>query len=216
MKNLAVMAACAAAFALPSQAAVVTQGDNSFSGGYASEITYEDDNIVARRGTNNNRDDWLHALGDNTGDNAGFFEIGLEGSVVFRFGTLFTGGGEVLEVTFGSDPNPNWLEFATVETSLNGSDWQLINNSPIDNQTPGGVAFLDIADGPWEYLRFTTANNVNGKDTRVSSSGCAADDGCGGYDIAMIKVTPVPVPAAGFLLLGGLGGLIALKRRKTA
>jgi hypothetical protein len=29
-------------------------------------------------------------------------------------------------------------------------------------------------------------------------------------------VAPVPVPAAGFLLIGALGGLVALRRRKTA
>lgn len=31
-----------------------------------------------------------------------------------------------------------------------------------------------------------------------------------------VEVAPVPVPAAGFLLLGGLGGLAAMKRRKKA
>lgn len=36
-------------------------------------------------------------------------------------------------------------------------------------------------------------------------------------DIGMlVSVAPIPVPAAGFLLLGGLGGLAALRRRKQA
>ena len=34
--------------------------------------------------------------------------------------------------------------------------------------------------------------------------------------ISAIAASPVPLPAAGFLLLGGLGGLAAMKRRKKA
>lgn len=37
-----------------------------------------------------------------------------------------------------------------------------------------------------------------------------------GFSLDDIAVSEVPIPAAGFLLLGGLGGLAALKRRKKA
>lgn len=36
------------------------------------------------------------------------------------------------------------------------------------------------------------------------------------FDDFVVRVNVVPVPAAGFLLLGALGGLAALRRRKTA
>jgi hypothetical protein len=43
----------------------------------------------------------------------------------------------------------------------------------------------------------------------------SVSDSYGGF-IDDIKVSAVPVPAAGFLLFGALGGLAALRRRKQA
>lgn len=37
-----------------------------------------------------------------------------------------------------------------------------------------------------------------------------------GYDVSKVSIAPVPLPAGGLMLLGGLGGLAALRRRKKA
>lgn len=58
--------------------------------------------------------------------------------------------------------------------------------------------------------------------TKGSSIWLFLDDGGSGPDdnhddlAVLLTVKPVPVPAAGFLLVAGLGGLAALKRRKKA
>ena len=52
----------------------------------------------------------------------------------------------------------------------------------------------------------------------VTSPGATAprEDFLFGGDISALAVKPVPVPAAGLLLLGGLGGLAALERKRKA
>jgi hypothetical protein len=70
--------------------------------------------------------------------------IGLNDVVDFAFGALFQGPGAVVEITFGS--LPRFPEFAIVEVGYLGVFTE-IDNSPIDNQTPGAVA-LAVAGTP--------------------------------------------------------------------
>jgi hypothetical protein len=69
-----------------------------------------------------------------------------------------------------------------------------------------------------------TASTPDG--TELFSNLAAGDYGIGIFDSAtpesgslafkVSKVAPIPLPAAGFLLLGALGGIAALRRRKNA
>jgi hypothetical protein len=47
---------------------------------------------------------------------------------------------------------------------------------------------------------------------------CPAPDGIGNdkFTVASIDVTPVPLPAAGWMLLAGVGGIAAIRRRRKA
>jgi hypothetical protein len=79
---------------------------------------------------------------------------------------------------------------------------------------PGQVPLTAV--GAWTQITakfvITQAGNYN---LRFAASG--TDNSFGGFiDNVSIVPVPVPVPAAGFLLIGALGGLAALRRRKTA
>lgn len=64
-------------------------------------------------------------------------------------------------------------------------------------------------NGGWGFL------SLDFTGTRLTL-GAGSGNEVGDPDFALAAVQVVPLPAAGFLLLGGLGGLAALKRRKKA
>ena len=133
----------------------------------------------------------------------GFYSLGIGGSAVFGFGTNFGAPGSVVEVTAGSrsgHPESLLVEAFNVLTSM----WE--NLGTINNQGPTGLTLavtLNLAPGAaYSQLRLTdTSPFVEGRD---------------GWDVDSISVSAVPLPAAGFLLIGALGGLAALRRRKMA
>ncbi|ARE40576.1 hypothetical protein RGUI_2435 [Rhodovulum sp. P5] len=100
---------------------------------------------------------------------------------------------------------------ADVTTSTDGVTFtSLTTISPQDNP---------LADYPAEVFSFTTTAL---RYFRMDLSGCpqpnpGSTDECSLGEIAFsaVDTPPVPVPAAGFLFVSGLGALAAMRRRKT-
>ncbi len=80
---LAAVIAGSALYAVPASALIVTAGPGGFDNGFATSITFDD---AAARGTNNDRDNPLTALGSPNGN---FFEIGFGSTIDLTFGSLF-------------------------------------------------------------------------------------------------------------------------------
>lgn len=73
------------------------------------------------------------------------------------------------------------------------------------------VSYTFTVDGKKNQyaLSFRAEGGPNGGDPNGNEYGGFVED-------VSVTTAPVPVPAAGFLLLGALGGLVALRRRKLA
>lgn len=192
-------AAAMAAMSTSAQAATVTFGPGGFDGGFATSITYESDNAVAGRGTGNGRFRPQNALGAADG---AFFEIGLGSSVDLTFGTLFDTSATIIEVTFN---NPSaQIELVSVFGGRNGVFSFLGTVSNVDAQGVGATLIFPTAD-IFDTLRLVDL-------TRSSER-------VGGFDIDSVRVNPVapiPLPAAGLMLLTGLAAFAATRRRRKA
>jgi len=134
-------------------------------------------------------------------DNA-FYSLGRGGGVAtFEIAPNFTGPISVVEVTFGAS-YPD--ESALVEVSLGGIDWIGVGsatNSGNSNGSPLGGTSGFTVNGIFDMIRFT--------DTSTATRG-------DGFDLDAFSVAAVPLPAGGLLLLGGLGALGFVRRRKFA
>lgn len=177
---------------------------------YASHITVGATTVNTPVFTTN-RGDLGNALGapDATQSPSfrGFYSLGLGGSATFGFGASGVSGfgapGSVVEITAGS--RSGHVEQILVEAfNVVTKVWD--NIGVISNQGPQNLSLsvsLNLAPGAvYNLLRLTDQSPVvAGRD---------------GFDIDSISVAAVPLPAGGLLLIGALGGLALLRRRKAA
>ncbi len=199
------LAVCAGLLVLCSaaQAATVTAGPGGFDGGYATTITYESDNSFARRGTSNDRDNPLNALGATDG---AFFELGFRGTADFTFGTRFANTIEITEVTFGSPSNfPEAVKVYVGDGGLFQFVTELTN---VAAQGGGVISLAGLIGTSFDTVRLVDASPLS------STAQSDAFGPLGGFDIDSIRVAPVPLPAAGVMLLTALGGMAFMRRRR--
>ena len=155
------------------------------------------------------RRDVRNALGGSDGT---FLSLGFGGSAVFSFGQAFTGPASFLEITWSE--RKGYLETARVfvgnlfdpKTSVfRDSDFTLVGDV-----TNASAASSLAFDGTWRYLALLdTSPRIKGRD---------------GFDIDSVSVTtfppaarlaPVPLPASGLLLIGGLAALLRCRRSRS-
>ncbi len=83
----------------------------------------------------------------------------------------------------------------------------------------GNNSFNVYADGSLYNLDYSSSGKWNGEIVAGSTFFIGASEWKSGFKVKSVTVhydvSEVPLPAAGFLLLGGLGGLVAMRRRKT-
>ncbi|WP_306145157.1 VPLPA-CTERM sorting domain-containing protein [Roseibium sp. MMSF_3412] len=198
IKSLRILtvAAAMAAFSGAAYAAPVTVGPGGFDGGYATSITYDD---AAARGTANDRDNALNALGAADGN---FFEIGFGSFVDLTFGAVFDNSVvKVFEITFN-----NVAAFPESVDLYVGSGGSFTFVDSISNLAAQTGATAITGAGVFDTVRLM--------DTSTPLFGATT----GGFDIDSVKVTPIPLPAGIALLGTGLAfaGFMSRRRRNQA
>lgn len=136
------------------------------------------------------RTNTANALGAEDGK---FLSLGRGGQAVFSFGGLRFSSGAVYEITFGNILRSK--ESVDVFGILSGVVSYI---GSLRSSGSGSFSFAGIFDQL--MLVDTSALGGGSKD---------------GYDIDAIKVSTVPLPAGGLLLVGAIGAIGALRRRKV-
>lgn len=171
----------------------------------------------ANIGTTNNRHVDNNAL---DGDTSTFRSLGTGGAAVFGFGTAFTGDVTIWEATFNSCGGSGttcsgWPESVKVYA---GNTWDFGNPnfSDLTSSLASNWTLLgDLGNKQAQGGGTLTANSVFNY-LLVIDQGLTTSSPIDGFDVAEIKVSAVPIPAAGWLFGSALLGLAAAAKRRRS
>lgn len=109
-------------------------------------------------------------------------------------------------LSFAYSPRVNSKTTNAVDFGIDGLFFDVVNGP--------GVPPLNAIIGQWSLVTYAFTVTAAGQ-YNLFFDAASKPDSLGGF-IDDVKIASVPVPAAGFLLFGALGGLAALRRRKAA
>ena len=150
-------------------------------------------------------------------------DAGVTGDPIDDVGVIDVNVGGTYGVTFADSDLAGTLDFLLVNDSLSdvlveisttvnqGSSWGFATG--VDLWMDGSIDFAEgVATGKTEFRTILAEDSLE----YVIAYGDPSVGGqFGNPNITVTVVNPIPVPAAGFLLLGALGGLAALRRKKS-
>lgn len=169
----------------------------AMAAGYATSIRYFSD-AVAGRGSADGRNIATNALGETDG---AFFEIGLGSAVELGFGRPFGDPLSVVEVTFGPGHTvgTRWPEAIEIYARRAGETVYAHVGALTNQQAHDGVEIG--LSGSYDFLLLVDSSGTSGS--------------VGGFDVDSVRagLAPMPLPAAGWFLIAGIGGLVAIRRR---
>jgi opacity protein-like surface antigen len=233
MKKLLSAAALTVAFAVPSMAATLDFTANDATSGTVLGTTWT---VTASPGSLTNarhgNDVGCTGAGWDFACNKPFnnFDVGF--GVAGSNNNEIDGnirGDEYVQVTFGSLLKVTGFAgmLAYANSSLEGAREQV----ELEYSSDGGNTWLSLVaeplfrvnevSGPPSFdtvgLAFLDGLSVIADRVRFKATGTGtADDGSFNVTAAGLSVAEVPLPAGGLLLLGAIGGIAALRRRKAA
>lgn len=134
--------------------------------------------------------------------------------------TSIRAGMEVVNIVFAKPVLFTGLSFLDLYKPRTGTGPGEVGFAKLSDGTIFSVLATDLSNIPNKTFRagYAALSTLGVKTTSISIYMGLTNDLQGNADgaLASVSVAPVPLPAAGLMLMAGLGGLTALRRKKRA